>query len=442
MKAILIFPGITIPGFNSFGSYRSVDANYIAHGLASISAYAKTNGHEIDLIDLRKLKNWNHFEKIIQAKNPNIAGIGFMSVDYEPAIQAANIIKRLNKKTKIIVGGVHPTIATEEIKRDENIDFIIKGEGEITFSKILFDLEQGKDIPRVLEGEPPDLNNIPWVDRDLFDYRGELRTPFVSTLKKPFVTINISRGCPFRCTFCQPAERSVFGGKVKRRSVINVIGELLYLKKKYNFRSFLIHDDLFLQNITWVEEFINAYKTSGFTQEFICQLRADMICKNEKLIKKLAGIGMTWAMVGFESGSQRVLDFLKKDVIVGENIKASEILKQNKVKIFANYMFGIPTETKDEVWETVKMIRLINPEHHSPTFFTPYPGSHLYDYIMDNNLSLMDTYKKYDRSTASGDKIKGVDYKFLREVINDLIPKKRFPQLRNIVKQSLKHIMR
>jgi radical SAM superfamily enzyme YgiQ (UPF0313 family) len=146
---------------------------------------------------------------------------------------------------------------------------------------------------------------------------------------------------------------------------------------------------------------------------------------------------MKWAMVGFESGSQRILDFLKKGVTVEENIKAAQILKQYGLKIFANYMFGVPTETNDEVKKTVRMIKEINPDCHSPTFFTPYPGSYLYDYVMEKNLSLMNAHAKYDRSPASGEKIKGVDYQFLREVVNSLVPKKHFKALRKIVQKSI-----
>lgn len=116
--------------------------------------------------------------------------------------------------------------------------------------------------------------------------------------------------------------------------------------------------------------------------------------------------------IGFESGNQRVLNFLRKGTTVEQNYRAAKICRKYGIKIWANYMVGIPTETKKEVIDTVNMIKKIRPEHYSPAFYTPAPGSDLFAYCEKNNLSLIKNHDNYRRNPTKA-KIKGLDYKFL-----------------------------
>ena len=438
MKATLIFPGITIPGFNSFRRVRLFEANYINHGLASISAYAKKKGHQIDLIDLRTLKNWADFGEQIKKRNPPIVGITFMSVDFDPAMKCIQIINDVSPKTLIVVGGVHSTVMVKDIESNPQIDFIITGEGEISFSALLESLENNITASRIIKGETPDLSTLPWVDRDLFDYTGELNLPWMN-MPTPFITINAGRGCPYRCTFFPPAERMVFGNRTRMRPVDDVTNELSYLHQRYQFKSLMIHDDLFTYNPKWVFEFCDSYQKKGFTQNIVAQARVDNICKNPDMIKRLSECGLKCLLIGFESGSQRILDLLKKGTTIEQNLKAADICHRFSIKIFANYMLGIPTETKEEVMQTINMIKVIKPDHHSPSFFTPYPGSELYDYILQNNLSLIKSHNSYRRNPDEP-KIKGVDYQFINKMLNTSYPPRRIPLARKIA-SKLKHFL-
>ena len=101
----------------------------------------------------------------------------------------------------------------------------------------------------------------------------------VPALPTPFITTNAGRGCPFKCNFCQPAARAVFGNKVKMRSPQNVVNELLHLRERFGFRSWMAHDDLFFINQKWMREFCAVYREAGLAEPFICQMRADLICK-------------------------------------------------------------------------------------------------------------------------------------------------------------------
>ncbi len=416
MHVTLIFPGIALPGFGSYRKRHTVEANFIDHGLASLSAAAKAQGHTVDLIDLRTLDDWEHFRREVRRRNTRVWGITSWSLHYPDAARAIRIVKEEKEEAVVILGGVHATVQLQQVTANHLIDHIITQEGEISFPKLLRRLEAGESPERVIIGEGPVLDEIPWVDRDLFDMAGELETPMVPSLPTPFVTTNAGRGCPFKCNFCQPAERAVFGNRVKMRSQRNVIEELLYLKARFKFRSWMAHDDLFFINHRWTREFCVQYKAAGFTEPYICQMRADLICRYPDVVQQMADSGLAWAMIGFESGSQRILDLFEKETTVEENLKAAEICKTYGVKIWANMMFGAPGETREETLETVRLVWKIKPTHLSTSFFTPTPGSGMAADLEQRGLIMVDPYNGSCRSPNEA-KTKNTDYEWLTKAI-------------------------
>lgn len=417
MNVTLIFPGIALPGFNSFLKIHSIDANYIDHGLASISAALKASGHSVNLIDLRTLNDWQHFRQLIRDGKSSVYGISSWSLHYPDARICASIIKMESPQSITVLGGVHATISTDEVLKDENFDYVIGGEGEISFVDLLNNIQNsGKPNDRLINGITPDLNQIPWVDRDLFDMAGEFYTPIVPSLPTPFSTLNAGRGCPFTCKFCQPAERMVFGNQVRIREPQNVIDELLYLKNRFSIASWMAHDDLFFIDRKWIKKFCDLYRKNKINLPFVCQMRSDLICKFEEDFRYLAETGLVFSLIGFESGSQRILDMYKKKTTVQENINAAEICKKYGVKIWGNFMFGNPTETREDVLDTIRLIWKINPDYFSPSFFTPTPGSFMYEQAKQEDWFLVDDYAASCRSITHR-KIKGVDYSWLRKAV-------------------------
>ncbi|WP_447603134.1 B12-binding domain-containing radical SAM protein [Nitrospira sp. Nam80] len=416
MHVTLIFPGIALPGFDSFRKKPTVEANFIDHGLASISAAAKARGHQVDLIDLRRLKNWDHFRDEVRGRTSKIWGITSWSLHYPDAVRAIRIVKEEREDAIVVLGGVHATIQTQQVAANQLIDHIITQEGELSFPVLLDKLEAGQSADRIIVGEGPVLDDIPWVDRDLFDMTGELATPMAPGMPIPFVTTNAGRGCPFKCNFCQPAERAVFGNRVKMRSQQHVIDELRLLKERFRFRSWMAHDDLFFINHRWTREFCRQYRAAGFTEPYICQMRADLMCRYPDVVKEMAESGLAWAMIGFESGSQRILDMFEKETTVEENLRAAEICRDYGVKVWANIMFGAPTETRLEVMETVRMVWKIKPTHLSTSFFTPTPGSNIAKEVERKGLTMVDPYSGSCR-TPNEAKLKDLDYDWLNKAI-------------------------
>ena len=418
MRVSLVYPGIVGKGFDSIG--QGMDSGWISHGLAILAPCAARAGHEVNLIDLRALKGWDHFRATVAERHPDVVAITMMSADYNPGMRCLKIVREVDPTIVTMVGGPHPTIMPDELADHPDVDHVFMGEGEETFPDALDRLARGEALPRIIPGTHPDLDAVPHADHDLFpnEWRRQgyavtsPEAPFVEELPPPFVTIIAGRGCMYNCSYCQPAERYIFGRKVRRRSVANVMGELRALRDRYRFNSFMFHDDCLTEDRAWVEAFCAAYTAQGFTQPFFCQSRADIIVKNEDMVALMAKAGLRGYFIGFESGSDRVLRFIRKGTKRWHNIEAARICRRYGISIWANYMLGIPTETKEEVLETISMLKEIDPDYYSPAFYTPHPGSDLYDYCIEHDLSLIRNHDSYRRNPDEA-KIKGIDYEWL-----------------------------
>jgi len=413
MKVCLIYCGIGVAGFCADRPKGDREGSWVGHGIASIGASTKAAGHDVTLIDLRKLSGADEMVSKIAASDADIFGLSVSPVDFKVVPMVAKVVKHFHPESKIIIGGIHPTIFPERYGFPE-IDTVVVGEGEITFPELVCRHELGDPLPKKILGEKPDLNKIPWSDRELFDYEREMNCFFAPDQKPPSVTMLAGRGCPFRCLFCQPAENAVFGNPHRMRSPENVVAELRMLKDKYNFKSITFWDDTFTFSKKWIMEFCDLYERENFGATIAACSRADIICRNEAMIERMASISVDWFAIGFESGSQRILDLLKKGTTVAQNLEAARICRKYGIKIFAAYMYGLPTETKMEALATAAMIDKIAPDHNSPFYFMPIEGTGMHDYCDQHDL-ILDSAKGQaaERQAVFGHSIKGIDYKFL-----------------------------
>ena len=416
MKITLIYPALSGVGFNTEG--KTVLFNQIHEGLCILKAVCAREGfNDISLIDLRALKGWDEFEKRVREAKPDVAGITMMSPDYNDAMKCVDIIKKVNGGTKTVVGGMHPTVMTDDVALNNKVDYIVVGEGEIAFPGLLKKLEKGKGAERIIKGERPDVNSLPFIEREFFDF---LELPYDFFLPLPFATVLAGRGCSYNCSFCSPAGKLMHGTGARRRTVDNVIGELKHLRDTYGIKSLQFWDDCFTEDPDWISEFCARYVKEGFRQPFVCQTRADIICKNPGMMKKLKKAGLIMASIGFESGNDRVLKFMNKETTLKENLRAARICKRLGIKIWAYNMFGVPTETPGEARDTVGMIKKIKPYRSSAAFFTPHPGSTLYQYCKKRNLSLIDQHDDFvNFPEIDKPKIKNIDYDFLRKMAKE-----------------------
>lgn len=415
-KVALVYPGIGITGFLGRQTGFNGERGWIHHGIGMISAVLKRAGHDVRLLDLRQMRSWVDYCSALQDFQPEWVGISASYLDTKAAKQAAKLAKQNFPSVKTVVGGLSPTLDTHIWEEDKNIDHIVTNEGEVVIVQLL----AGELKDRVIKGIQPDLSSLPYVDRDAFEYDYEKACAFAPEQPIPMVSMISARGCCFQCSYCQPAERMVFGKGTRFRSVDHVIGELKELREKHHFKSITWWDDTFTLNKVWLKEFCEKYKAEGFDAEMVVCNRADIICRDEEVVRMLAEIGVKWFVIGFETGTDRLLKFLKKGTTVATNLRAAEICKKYGVKIFGTFMLGLPTETPEDSMHTYQMIRDIKPDAKLVFYFTPIPGTEIFKYCKDNELILRDDLLNIDRTANYKPKIKGIDYAFLDEIRNKL----------------------
>jgi len=352
--------------------------------------------------------------------------------EFNLAIECCRRAKKINGGYKTVVGGIHPTMFPHDCKDTGVVDFVQRGEGEISFSKLCGAPEK---FPAIFWGETPDLNDLPFEDRTLWpDYEKRIRYSLFF-LPPPVVDILVHRGCAWRCRFCcGPGEQNLYtkqsgNGKripnIRGRTVPNVIKELKDLYERYQFRSIIFYDNQFVINPKWAGEFCQAMLAAKFPEKGIkwwAAVRADVICRHPELIAEMKKAGLDVISIGFESFSDRMLKWLNKGTTSEINRRAAEICKKLGLKIYANFILGIPYQdgrwSPDDDIITLKAISEINPEIRFWSFFSAMPGSSFYEWCLNNNLILaMDPSSSGTRS-ANQARIKGVDYGFLNNQIN------------------------
>jgi radical SAM superfamily enzyme YgiQ (UPF0313 family) len=368
---------------------------------------AKLAGCNIDFLDMKTLNNDEELKNAI--KGYDLISFGLKSSYYALGMKVVNFAKEQN--SKVIIGGYHVTAAPQELLENPNIDYILHGESELTFPKFL---KNPSNFEREIYGEKPkNLDSLPFMDRSIYQFPIEDCKGWWFGGKQRMISVMAARGCPFKCAFCQPIEDNHFGKVLRRRTVGSLINELKYLKQLYNPDCIMIHDDTFFIQPKWIEEFIELYPEIKLP--FWASARADGICENLELFNKVVKVGWDLVSVGFESGSQRMLDKMKKGTTVQQNLEAAKIIKSSGAKIYANYMLGLPWETREDILATAKMADSINAEMPSWAFFTPYPGCELGQECIDKGWSLLDR-TTYDRC-PSGKKVKNVDYDFVNKIL-------------------------
>lgn len=437
-KVLLVNPALAYSTWNADITKPSPDTVFIRLGLAYLSSALKSKGHEVFLADLRTLSGWDKYSRLVKEISPDFIGVTMHSVEFSIAVEAAKIAKEVLPNVTAVAGGIHPTMFPQECIDTGVFDYVLQGEGEISLPLLV---ENPSRFPKIFWGETPDLDEIQFPDRKIWsDFNKRMYSePFgIAGFKFPLPMAELMnvRGCPFKCSFCcGPGEHQLYtklssSGKrisyIRGRSVSNVIAELEMLIDKYGINSVMFHDDQFIMSPKWVEEFVNELHNSGLVKyglKWVTSSRADIICRNEDLIGKMAEAGLLLLIIGFESFSPRILKWFEKTVEVEQNFKAAEICQKNNIKIWANYILGVRTDTgwhKEDDLLTIGGVLKINPVHYSPAFYTPVPGSKLYTFYHENNL-IEGGCSVEDLSNRGkiAPKLKGVDYCFLESIMID-----------------------
>lgn len=397
MNIALVFPRL-----NSRSGDPPLGLGYLASNLPSSPEVRVT------LVDGTFLRSAEEFHARIGDARPDLVGIYFDTMSYERGIEAAKRAKAMN--AFVVAGGPHATILPETLV--EHADVVAVGEGERTFAEIVHgaatrDLggirgicyKEGGRIVTTAPREPvANLDGLKFPERRLFDmekYAATWHYLDILGMKIKGTTVVASRGCPFRCTYCQPTLVKLFGERLRMRSPANIVSEIKELKRDYGIGGIFFHDDTLTVNRRWLDELCDRFIADRLEILWACNTRADI--SDERVFKRMYEAGVRYLHIGAESGSQRILDDVYRKRIRLEDITTT-IAAARKAGIRAGcfFMLGAPTETREELRETIRFASSLDIDEATFNITTPLPGTYLYDMVKGLGYKISDNYTDFN----------------------------------------------
>ena len=332
-------------------------------GLLYLATYLKHHNIDVSIVDLcgKQESDWD-------IPYSEYYGFSTYTANYHRTVE---IRKLLHPKAITIAGGPHASALPDEVSRD--FDYVIVGEGEIALLNLLRG-QSGQSThfrPFKCGKLVTDLNELPYPDYSLVDMLSYKR---VVAGKQSFSILS-SRGCPFKCLFCNS---NIMGGhkQARFRSPKNVISEIKSILNNYGDVAFRFQDDIFGLNRHWLKEFTNLVKPLDITYRAF--VRSNQ-CANDGFTDLLYEGGCRHIAIGIESGSNKILRLMQKGQTVEHCINGIANAKKSGLIIRIYLIVGFPGETWDTIKKTVDFVKKVKPNEFVVYPFIPYPGTLLYN---------------------------------------------------------------
>jgi len=358
-------------------------------GLAYIAGNLEKNGFRVGIVDAPPQEVsiedivTHHIDEEI-----TLVGITFLSPMFDSVRKLANRIKELHPNVKIIVGGPHPSALPEDtLKEIQSIDYVCIGEGERTIVEVAEFLSGEREIKdikglayknsngvRINEPRPieKNLDTLPKPSRHLLPMTKYKLTGSRTKGSVFCPTIILARGCPFDCQFCSHP----FGKTFRHHSVERIIGEIEELVENYGTRQINFEADTLTIDKRFVVELCQRIIDRKLDISWTCESRMDTI--DEEMLRIMKKAGCWQISYGVESGSQRLLDIIHKGITKEKVIETFKITKKIGISIRGFFMLGLPTETVEESYQTIKFAKKLNPLWAQFTVTIPYPGTPMF----------------------------------------------------------------
>jgi radical SAM superfamily enzyme YgiQ (UPF0313 family) len=408
MKVLLLNPptkhGTAIVRDNLYGCWCRGKANYMWPPiiLAGIGSILKQAGMDVVLLDAMAEKiNFDKTRERVKEINPDYVILYTATDSFANDIEIVGLFKKDLPNLKSIFAGTHVTILPDQSLKEEAIDFIILGEPDFVSRDLILALEKGEKIEKIkgigfkeggkikTTGIAPlieDLDSLPFPDRTLvpnLNYFNPLAQ------RMPYTTMFSTRGCPFRCIYC--ASISLYGKKFRARSAKNVVDEMEECAKKFGIKEIFFRDETFTLEKKRVLDICKEIKNRKLDITWMCNSRVDTIDKEMMVEMKKAGCHTI--KYGVESGVQKTLDTLCKGITVEKTRQVFKWMHEVGLNSVAHFMIGSPGETREDIVQTIKFSKEINPDFVSFNITTPYPGTPLFDsYVKKVNLENYSTF--------------------------------------------------
>lgn len=377
MRILLVNPSTSDqPGFQKYAVFPN--------GILFLAAVLERCGHEVEIydnnVDSRKPEDFLSF-------SPDLIGFSVLTGrSISSAIAQSIELKSIMPGVKTVWGGVHPSLLPEQTIVEPYIDYVVVGEGEYTLLDLVRCLENGNMKLEEIKGlvYKKDGKIIKNEPRPFFKSLDELPDPawpLVDVKRYSEVTLNSSRGCPFRCTFCY--NQAFNKGRRSDFSAERVISQIEYLQQRYGVTSIKFYEDNFTANRKRLREFCSLVIRKNLKIRWSCESRVGL---DEEDVALMAKSGCTWVGLGVESGSPRMLAFLQKDIKLEDIGKTCRLLVKHKIAPVAYLMAGLPTETVEDFTMTFELLRRLDFLNYEYMIYRPYPGTVLFDYCVNNGL--------------------------------------------------------
>jgi len=378
---------------------------YLPTGLCYLSSYLKKNiGDKIE-IKIFTI-SYDSLNKDLEFK-PHLVGITSFTHTFNLACNMADIFITISPQIKLIIGGQHISMASWSMPRV--FDYGVLGEGEESFLHLVnfLIMENKGDIDRltgiqywndnklkVLPKTPPiePLDAIPFPDRDNIDnieaiinfdnFRKFHRTGLRS------MQVTTSRGCPYKCKFCQP---SFLWGKFRMHSAEYTAEEIDYIHSKFGINAIMIEDDLFTGSKKRIAKLIDELSKKNLLGKIIYHAGARALQIDNEWTELLKQLGVITVEFGIESGSDEIAKYLKQGIATTEiNKRAINLLNESDIGVHASFIAGSPPETMNDLKQTWNMIKWIKKKHKNNTcgicLATALPGTELWENAIEEGL--------------------------------------------------------
>lgn len=388
---------------------------------ALLVGYLRSIGYSALIYDA-EVEEWSYQETAEKIKevNPVLAMISVSGSNPSASTMnmtgAGNILKHLREiapDIKTVLHGLHSSALPERTLSEEAVDFVCQGEGFYTLPHLIDTVKNGSDNFQIAglwfrqkekicsNPRAPlfrKLDKLPMPAWDLLPmkkYRAHNWHCLDDIhLRQPYGVIYTSLGCPFNCTFC--CINAIFGKPgIRYRSPQNVIDEIDYLVQNFGIRNIKIIDELFGMNESRVAEICDLISERQYDLNIWAYARVDTI--TPLMLNKMKQAGINWLAYGFESGSKKVLQGVRKSYGTDQIADSVRKTYDEGINIIANFMFGLPDDDYLTMQETLSLALEINAEWANFYTTMAYPGSKLYDEAMKKGWRLPEGWNGYSQ---------------------------------------------
>jgi len=369
------------------------------YGIIQLAAYLEreVQDAEIEVIDCNAEQvDWIELEKRIRSFDPEIvASSALATCNTYLIVRTLEIAKKVNSDILTVTGGQHfTTIAQEMLEAYPEIDVIVRGEGEITFSELVkkasrkayFSQIKGisfREHGKIIHNPPrPVIKNLDDLPYPGYHFVKDLmhKYHFKASIgpNAPYALIEGSRGCQHRCTFCSQWRH--WNGTWRSKSPKRVADEMIFCFKNYGSRFIWLTDDNFGFGKR-AEELADAIIQSGISEDLMwfTQARCDDVVRNKNILPKLRKSGLRWILLGVENSDESTLKTFRKNITLEDAKEAVKQLKQNDIFAQAMFIIGERKDTAESIASLRVFANELDPDFAIFATLTPFPGTKLFD---------------------------------------------------------------